>query len=270
MCRSLKQTDHASAVSSKIVGGRSVAPGSYTFVASLRRPYHDSAPGSHFCGGALISQNVVATAAHCLKWIHGSFPVHLGRHDRNGNDMGRFETFSTVKSIIHPQYRQGANANYDIALLVLNKKSGVQPVQLRTSDVCFEGNGCGFGEVFGWGWTETNNRDSSADSLMSVRVPLVSRAACRHHYGYSRITNAMVCAGGNVGQDACQGDSGGPLLVINKLSGLVSFGPNTCGTRHPGVYTNIALVNSWIQDQLRTIDQVNYKPHAVAASMCLD
>lgn len=43
----------------KIVGGSAAEAGEFPFIVSLQRR------GSHFCGGTLLNENTVLTAAHC-------------------------------------------------------------------------------------------------------------------------------------------------------------------------------------------------------------
>ncbi|XP_054566407.1 kallikrein-12 isoform X4 [Eptesicus fuscus] len=85
------------------------------------------------------------------------------------------------------------------------------------------------------------------DKLQCLNISIVSSAICRAVFP-GRITDNMVCAGGNMGKDACQGDSGGPLVCGGVLQGLVSWGSvGPCGQEGiPGVYTNICKYVDWI------------------------
>lgn len=63
-----------------------------------------------------------------------------------------------------------------------------------------------------------------------------------------------LCAG-EMGKDACGGDSGGPLMYMRngvyEVVGVVSFGPTSCGSSLPGVYTKVFLYRNWILNNLR-------------------
>lgn len=231
-------------------------------MASLRYPpgtishNKEDLSGLHFCGGALVAENVVLTAAHCvhIRQIRTP-PVHINRFHREIGDQ--HEEFQTVETRIHPSYRAShGRQNHDVALLVLNNKSKIAPVDLAANEQCFENNQCGPGTVLGWGYTRQGDRSSQSDPLLEVQVPLVSRSACRALYqpndpsSTSTITDFMVCAG-EEDKDACQADSGGPLLVNGVVAGVVSWGRG-CG-EVPGVYSNVAKLRDWIQEQLTDI-----------------
>lgn len=118
------------------VGGVSTYPGDFPFMASVRYPegkilYGEDVGGQHHCGGVLIKNNTVLTAGHCLE-PNGlqNVEVHIGRYYREGDDAGRFQAFQTVDTIIHPEfeYKRGWS-NFDIALLVLDGESEVEPVE---------------------------------------------------------------------------------------------------------------------------------------------
>lgn len=234
--------------------------GSVPFIASLRAPqgartiYGENISGKHFCGGALISGNVVVTAAHCVYKLKGrTFPVHLGRYMREGSEEEEFEEFMVKDIRIHHAYNLGVRLNYDLALLILNGKSKVSPVKLRRNEECPTGRSCSWGTVYGWGMTENLDESSISERLMQVQVPILPRDICRSIYGRSQITQAMMCAGGELGRDSCRGDSGGPLIMNGEIGAIVSFGSEDCGALSPGVYTNIAMAVPWIDDQLKQV-----------------
>jgi len=103
------------------------------------------------------------------------------------------------------------------------------------------------------GWGRTNNPNESRDIVRSVDVPIFDHATCtknyKQYYEGDNITDNMICAGGNQGQDACQMDSGGPLVYQNtKLIGIVSWGEE-CGNKlFPGIYTRVSALRNWIQE----------------------
>lgn len=47
----------------RVVGGSNASPGQFPYIASLRRVL----TGSHFCGGVIINNAYVLTAAHCTR-----------------------------------------------------------------------------------------------------------------------------------------------------------------------------------------------------------
>ena len=201
-----------------IVGGEEVDPAcpncKYEFMVSLQQ-------GGHFCGGSLVREDWVVTAAHC---VQGESPsgilVKIGMHNINGTTGS--ETRYVDQIIVHPQY-SGNSLNNDYALIHLTEPSSFEPIQLVTSDS--HDDEPVMSTTMGWGATQSGGWGSSI--LLEVDVPIDDSCGS---YSNSEITNQMVCAGdGNGGEDSCQGDSGGPLIMTNdegeyELIGIVSWG----------------------------------------------
>tara|TARA_R110002074_G_scaffold50830_1_gene128791 strand:+ start:414 stop:1154 length:741 start_codon:yes stop_codon:yes gene_type:complete len=201
-----------------IVGGEEVDPAcpncKYEFMVSLQQ-------GGHFCGGSLVREDWVITAAHCVTGNNNGLQVKIGLHNVNGTTGAITRNVDQV--IVHPQY-SGNSLNNDYALLHLSSPvTNFEPIQLVTSDS--HDDEPVMSTTMGWGATQSGGWGSSI--LLEVDVPIDDGCG---NYSNNEITNNMVCAGdGNGGEDSCQGDSGGPLIMTNsdgeyELIGIVSWG----------------------------------------------
>uniref|UniRef100_A0A2K5NWE3 Kallikrein related peptidase 10 n=1 Tax=Cercocebus atys TaxID=9531 RepID=A0A2K5NWE3_CERAT len=88
--------------------------------------------------------------------------------------------------------------------------------------------------------------------LTCSSVTILSPKECEVFYP-GVVTNNMICAGLDRGQDPCQSDSGGPLVCDETLQGILSWGVYPCGSaQHPAVYTQICKYMSWINKVIRS------------------
>ena len=227
-----------------IVGGSPVNPAcpncKYDFMVSLQT---DGWFGGHFCGGSLVREDWVVTAAHCVQGTSpNSIEVVIGLHNVNGTTGQQTRNVSEI--IIHPQYSNNS-LNNDYALLRLSSPiTDFEPIKLVTSDD--HDNEPVMSTTMGWGATSSGGSSSSV--LREVDVPIDDSCG---NYSNSEITNHMVCAGFNSGgYDSCQGDSGGPLIMTNdegeyELIGIVSWGYGCAEPNYPGVYSKIHSRLDW-------------------------
>nr|AQT40988.1 kallikrein-related peptidase 10 transcript variant 5 [Homo sapiens] len=88
--------------------------------------------------------------------------------------------------------------------------------------------------------------------LTCSSITILSPKECEVFYP-GVVTNNMICAGLDRGQDPCQSDSGGPLVCDETLQGILSWGVYPCGSaQHPAVYTQICKYMSWINKVIRS------------------
>ncbi|XP_021119112.1 cationic trypsin-3 [Heterocephalus glaber] len=220
----------------KIIGGYTCPKNSLPYQVSLN-------DGSHFCGGSLITDQWVVSAAHCYK---RQFQVHLGDHNIDIIEGGE-QFIDVAKVIIHPEYT--SIYNHDIMLVKLKRpatiNSQVSTVPLPKSCPS-AGTQC---LVSGWGNTVSFGGVYPA-VLKCLDAPVLSDAACHKAYP-GRISGNAFCLGFlEGGKDSCDGDSGGPVVCNGELQGVVSWGTGCALKGKPGVYTKVCNYLDWIQESI--------------------
>ncbi|KAM8746179.1 granzyme B(G,H)-like [Acanthopagrus schlegelii] len=224
------------ALGSEIIHGHIAPPNQMLYMASVQTR------DRHVCGGSLISDNFVLTAAHCDE--HPLVRVVLGTH--NLRHSGTVRTI--VQRCKHPYYRHHRTGS-DIMLLKLSQSVPVggtirriplppPNMNLRSNQMC---------HVAGWGVTETG---SDVNDLRVVGVSVVDQNVCRRQWSKTglNLPAHVICAGGyKTLEGACKGDSGGPLVCNGVAAGVVSFGDPICSDPDlPNVYTDVSKFRPWI------------------------
>ena len=233
--RSYSPPDRMERGGQRIVGGTEAAVGAWPWAAAMT--FGTGSGFFQYCGGALISQEWVLTAAHCEVEVGDT--VILGRHNL---ETSAGEEIRVDRVLTHRDYDPVMNDN-DISLVHLERASGQAMIALG-AEAPLPGEPV---TVIGWGLTSEGG--SASDVLRQVSVAVVSQNECSEAYA---LTENMICAGlPEGGKDSCQGDSGGPLMALAGETwahvGIVSFGEGCARPGKPGVYTRTSNYLGWVE-----------------------
>ncbi|XP_077990428.1 uncharacterized protein LOC144444770 [Glandiceps talaboti] len=236
----------------RIVGGTNADLGRWPWQVTVMEY------GSHNCGGTIINEHWVLTAAHCFvtSSIYGT-TIRTGIISLSSGSSYEFAT-QVGMIYVHPRYVASTN-EWDFALLYIEEEiefsDYIRPACLPPADdrnFFHDGEPC---YITGWGQLSEYSYGST-DILQEAVVPLASQQYCENQYGSSRITDEMICAlDPRGGIDTCQGDSGGPLVCQKEngrwyLAGVTSWGDGCARYGVPGVYARVTSGITWIEETM--------------------
>ncbi|XP_029163413.1 venom serine protease 34-like [Nylanderia fulva] len=232
----------------RIVGGTETGVNEYPMMCGLV----DSTKNGNesiFCGGTIIAESYVLTAAHCVKDRDiSTIGVVVGEHDvTTGTETNATKLFRIVNCIMHEHYNDNHNDN-DIAICKIN---GTIEYSAEVGPAClpFQHRDDTFGgdivTALGWGMTEFGG--SKAHTLQKVKLNVINPGDCAKYD--SDVTDKNICTY-TQGKDTCQMDSGGPDLWENPttsrqiICGITSSGRG-CGS-NPAINTRVGKFIGWI------------------------
>ncbi|XP_040160552.1 chymotrypsin BI-like [Anopheles arabiensis] len=239
--------------SPRVTNGQEATPGQFPYQIALVSEFVIT---SGLCGGSVLTNNFILTAAHCVVGTAGILAsggtAIIGAHNRNTAEASQQRIrFSGPGVIPHPFYAS-SNLRNDIALVRLDApivfNDRVQPVRLPARSDTRQFGGF-LGTVSGFGRT-SDASTATSDVVMFTTNPVMTNADCIAQWNSALIEPQQVCLSGEGGRSACNGDSGGPLAVQDGGSlqiGVVSFGSaGGCSIGMPSVYARVSFFLDWI------------------------
>ncbi|KAL3970190.1 G protein-coupled receptor [Sarotherodon galilaeus] len=239
------QVSLTGAAESSIIGGREAKPHSRPYMASLQYQEH------HSCGGMLIREDFVLTAAHCKFENRGPSTVVLGAHDISKKEKSQ-QRIKVAKYYPHPKF--SGKYDYDIMLLKLEKNATlnkfVKTIKLPKKNGKTPANvKC---HVVGWGRTGDDLRPSNVLKEATEKTQFSSE--CEKIWGSTFNFHHMICTkftkkdGG-----VCEGDSGGPLICNKRPQGVTAFimKDNCNNPKYPHVFTKVNFFIAWMKEKMK-------------------
>ncbi|XP_040913956.1 granzyme B-like isoform X2 [Toxotes jaculatrix] len=197
------------ATESGIVGGKDSKPHSRPYMASLQFN------NKHSCGGILIREDFVLTAAHCKQ--PQNMTVVLGAHNISKTERSQ-QRIRVAEYHPHPKF--AGKRDYDIMLLKLKNKAKlnkyVKTIGLPKKDGKTPANvNC---VVAGWG--QTGPQKPASEVLKEATEKIQFNFECKSIWQQHFNVNHMICTKFDKKKGGiCQGDSGGPLICNSKPQG---------------------------------------------------
>ncbi|XP_055306211.1 chymotrypsin-1-like [Sitodiplosis mosellana] len=222
-------------LSDRIVGGTDAEDGQAPYQCSLQQN------GRHFCGCAIISEQWILSAAHCLAIGINGVEVLVGTNDLQSGGT----RYTPKKYIVHEKYNQPDFAN-DIGLIQVEKiefNKKVQPIKYSSKFV--EGGAA----LLATGWGRLSAGGQVPQLLQAINLTSITNEECTAAQG-DVVDASHLCTFTKAGEGVCSGDSGGPLVLGDEVVGLANWAV-LCARGYPDGFARISYLYDWIIENIK-------------------
>lgn len=266
-------------ISSKISFGEDTEEGDWPWHVAIFH-FNNSTILEYNCGGSLIKENVVLTAAHCM--LRGrdiikpnDIVVKLGIYNLDLNSQ-RTQVIGVDEAIFHDCYNPEIYDN-DIGLLVLSQSARINEyvgmVCLPSPSFTMTNR---FGEIVGWGKNEIGIQQKLLKRASLAYVDYQTCVMSRRSHFANLLSGSNFCAGNGNSKfhfrdiifdltyfisfkdiNVCVGDSGGGLVFLENgrwvVGGIASVGAGKgsgseklCDAKVHTIFTEVSKYYEWI------------------------
>ncbi|MEY5017267.1 MAG: hypothetical protein RL431_316 [Actinomycetota bacterium] len=237
---------------SSIIGGTTANISDAPWQVGLLRG-RGSAFDYQFCGGSIINEEWVVTAAHCLADHSGYLGIFAG----GSNLASDGAEYAADAWYVHPAWTA---TNNDIALVHMANPLPLNGTTIAPIALPFDVDPATWPSagadvlVTGWGENQAFGAGSYPEQLHKATLEVQSGPGlndCGLYTDAEWDYLTELCVGApNAVADTCQGDSGGPYAINTvggwRLAGVTSWG-NGCATiGYPGMAARVTAFLDWI------------------------
>ncbi|GJQ80502.1 hypothetical protein Trydic_g12394 [Trypoxylus dichotomus] len=225
----------------RILGGTIAENAAYPFMVSLRL-----FPNRLLCGGTIVNNRWILTAAHCMVNETTSMITVVAGTNMLESD-GTYAWIQRV--VIHPDFIGTGIRPDDIALIRL---SSPLTYSSAIAAVALDMGGSESTDVTMIGWGSSRRGGPFSNRLRQYSTQILRQDMCTRRYNY--VTAKQFCTRWKRGSGTCDGDSGGPLIDTRtkRQLGIASFASiRGCGIA-PDVYTRVSSYTTWIQNTINS------------------
>ncbi|XP_017017937.1 serine protease 1-like [Drosophila kikkawai] len=222
----------------RVVNGHLAKEGEIPYVVGIKS---QGILKATWCGGNIISNEWILTAAHCFDhfflWSKGH--IYYGSTVLGQGLTGSFRYKNIFK---HPGYGKFRN---DLALIKqprIRFSDTIKSIPLPSSHDISQSYANQSASTAGWNLKEL----PEPQQLRWTIVKIASDENCKRKYPNN---GEVLCGRVNPGSAMCKGDSGGPLVHHEKktLVGITSFGEDRCDNGELVGFTNVVNYLDWIR-----------------------
>ncbi|XP_075160171.1 serine protease 3-like [Haematobia irritans] len=235
------------AIEGRITNGLDAKEGQFPYQVGLS---FNGPNGGWWCGGSLIDNTWVLTAAHCTDGAT-SATVYLGATERTKPEVEY--TVDSKKFHQHMGYNNIILRN-DISLIEIPSvayTSRIQKIRLPSMSSSYSSYAGQKVVASGWGLT-SDTAQAVASTLQYAHMDVIENSECTEAYNSFVITAKNICTATPKGTSTCSGDSGGPLVLVKEqlLVGVTSFvSVDGCQSGNPAGFVRVTSYLDWIKEK---------------------